>query len=88
MSNTTTSIELTTTGVETRESPSTTTEMEPKPMERGTTAIIFATVTGVTGISSLMSGMVTVVLPKMAKDLDLSDSLLLWYVSKNGHLHI
>jgi hypothetical protein len=48
-------------------------------LKKGTTAIIFASITGVTGISSLLSGLVTVILPTMAKDLDISKSLLLWY---------
>ena len=48
-------------------------------LQKGTTAVIFASITGVTGISSLLAGLVTVVLPKMAKDLSLSDSVLLWY---------
>ncbi|KAK4942309.1 hypothetical protein LTR10_017916 [Elasticomyces elasticus] len=48
---------------------------------KGTTAAIFASITGVTGISSLLTGMVTVMLPKMAKDLDISDAVLLWPTS-------
>ncbi|KAJ9606539.1 hypothetical protein H2200_008547 [Cladophialophora chaetospira] len=47
-------------------------------LQKGTTAIIFASITGVTGISSLLSGLVTVVLPIMARDLGLSQSVLLW----------
>jgi hypothetical protein len=49
--------------------------------DRVTTVIILATVTGVTIISSLLAGVVIVSLPEMAKDLHLSDSLLLWYVA-------
>lgn len=48
------------------------------PLPKVTTAVIFATVTGVTCISSLLAGLVTVALPRMAKDLDLPESLLLW----------
>lgn len=47
-------------------------------LTKGTTAIIFASITGVTTISSLLSGLVTVVLPIMARDLNLSESVLLW----------
>ena len=54
-------------------------ELEPRPLQKGTTAVIFATVTGVTGISSLLAGLVTVTLPRMAQDLELPNSLLLWY---------
>ena len=50
-------------------------------LRKDITAIIFASITGVTGISSLLSGLVTVVLPIMARDLALSDSVLLWYSS-------
>jgi hypothetical protein len=48
-------------------------------LRKGTTVIISASIAGVTGISALQNGLVTVVLPKMAKDLKLSDSVLLWY---------
>lgn len=51
---------------------------QPRPLHKGSTAVIFATVTGITGISSLLAGLVTVALPRMAEDLELSDSLLLW----------
>ena len=49
-------------------------------LQHGTTAIVFASITGVTGISSLLAGLVTIVLPIMARDLDLSPSVLLWYL--------
>ncbi len=49
-------------------------------LQKGTTVIIFASITGVTGISSLLSGLVTIVLPIMARDLNLSPSVLLWYL--------
>jgi hypothetical protein len=48
-------------------------------LRKGTTVIVSASIAGVTGISALQNGLVTVVLPKMAKDLNLSDSVLLWY---------
>lgn len=47
---------------------------------RTTTAIVLATVVGVTMISSLLAGLVTIVLPTMAHELELDASLLLWYV--------
>jgi hypothetical protein len=46
---------------------------------KGTTAIVIASVTLVTGISSLLNGLTTVILPTMAVDLDIPDNLLLWY---------
>lgn len=49
--------------------------------KKGTTAVIITTITGVTMISSLLSGLVTISLPAMAKDLQISDALLLWSVS-------
>jgi len=49
-----------------------------KVQEKGTTAVIIATITGVTMISSLLSGLITISLPAMAKDLQISDALLLW----------
>ncbi|KAH0837254.1 hypothetical protein FOPE_04884 [Fonsecaea pedrosoi] len=48
-------------------------------LRKGSTAVIFVSVTGVTGISSLLAGLVTVTLPTLAKDLHLPDSVLLWY---------
>jgi hypothetical protein len=45
---------------------------------KGTTAIVIASVTLVTGISSLLNGLTTVILPTMAVDLDIPDNLLLW----------
>jgi hypothetical protein len=54
-------------------------------LKKGTTAIIFASITGVTGISSLLAGLVTVVLPTVAKDLSLSDAVLLWYIQPFAH---
>ena len=45
---------------------------------KGTTAIVISTITGVTLISSLLSGLVTISLPAMAKDLDIPQALVLW----------
>jgi hypothetical protein len=45
---------------------------------KGTTAIVIASVTLVTGISTLLNGLTTVILPTMAVDLDIPDNLLLW----------
>ncbi|OAL38268.1 hypothetical protein AYO20_02327 [Fonsecaea nubica] len=50
-------------------------------LRKGSTAVIFVSVTGVTGISSLLAGLVTVTLPTLAKDLHLPDSVLLWPAS-------
>lgn len=47
---------------------------------KGTTAIIITTITGVTMISSLLNGLVTIALPAMARDLKISEALLLWSV--------
>lgn len=50
----------------------------PKVENRGTTALIISTITGVTTISSLLSGLVTIALPAIAKDLEIPQALLLW----------
>lgn len=47
---------------------------------KGTTAIVLVTVVCVTMISSMLSGVTAVVLPTMARELQLSPSVLLWYV--------
>ena len=47
-------------------------------LRKGPTAIIFTSVTAVTGISSLLNGIVTVALPRMVHDLEIPTSLLLW----------
>lgn len=47
-------------------------------LQKGSTAIIFTSVTAVTGISSLLAGLVTVALPRIVHDLDIPHSLLLW----------
>jgi hypothetical protein len=44
-----------------------------------TTAIVLVTVVCVTMISSMLSGVTAVVLPTMARDLQLAPSMLLWY---------
>ena len=49
--------------------------------KKATTAIIISTIAGVTMISSLLSGLVTISLPTMARDLDIPEALLLWYVT-------
>jgi len=60
-------------------------EAEPEYLRKGTTIIIFTSITAVTGISSLLSGLVTVALPTIARDLDLPPSLLLWQVTFVEH---
>ena len=45
---------------------------------KGKTLVVIASVTFITGISSLLSGVVTVALPTIARDLGLSDNLILW----------
>jgi len=47
---------------------------------KGVTAIIITTITGVSLISTLLAGIVTISLPAMAKDLDISEALMLWLV--------
>lgn len=46
---------------------------------KGTTAIVLVTVVCVTMISSMLSGVTTVTLPTMARELNLAPSVLLWY---------
>lgn len=46
--------------------------------KKGTTVIIIATVAGVTVISSMLAGIVTIALPVMAKDLEIPEALLFW----------
>ena len=45
------------------------------------TAIIITAIAMVTGISTLLNGLVTVILPTLSKDLKLANSLLLWPTS-------
>lgn len=47
--------------------------------DKKTTAIVLLTVVCVTMISSMLSGVVAVALPSIAKDLDLGPDILLWY---------
>lgn len=47
---------------------------------KGTTAIVLTTIVCVTGISSMLAGLVTIALPTMARELHLEAHLLLWYV--------
>jgi len=41
-------------------------------------AVIIASITLVTGVASMLNGLVTVILPTLQQDLHLSDSILLW----------
>ena len=45
---------------------------------KGTTAIVLVTVVCVTLVSSMLSGVMTVTLPTVARELELAPSLLLW----------
>jgi hypothetical protein len=80
------SIELTTTaggsaapsGEQSAQDSSVSDEIEAPSLHRGTTAIIFVSITGVTGISSRLAGLVTVALPSIGRELELAPSLLLW----------
>jgi hypothetical protein len=45
---------------------------------KGTTLIVLFTIVSVTAISTMLAGVVTIVLPTMAHDLDLDANLLLW----------
>lgn len=47
--------------------------------DKKTTAVVLLTVVCVTMISSMLSGVVAVVLPSIAKDLKLGPDVLLWY---------
>jgi len=49
-----------------------------------TTAIVMLTVVCVTMISSMLSGVVAVALPSIAKDLELGPDVLLWYDRLTG----
>ena len=48
---------------------------------KGTASVIIATITGVTTISSLLSGLVTISLPAMVLDLNIPEALTLWPAS-------
>lgn len=47
--------------------------------DKKTTAVVLLTVVCVTLISSMLSGVVAVALPSIAKELDLGPDVLLWY---------
>jgi hypothetical protein len=47
-------------------------------MSRTRATIIIATVASMTSMNSMLSGMLTVALPRIAKDLALKENLLLW----------
>lgn len=53
-------------------------EQELQEVGKAETLIVIASVVFTTGISSLLSGTVTVALPTIARDLGLSDNLLIW----------
>jgi len=83
----TTTIELVT-AVEGRSKNTTSIEQNVEPVpanikveSKGVTAIIITTITGVNLISTLLAGIVTISLPAMAKDLDISEALMLWLVN-------
>jgi hypothetical protein len=49
-------------------------------VSKSQTVIVISSVTVITGISSLLAGLVTVGLPTIAKDLSIPPGLVLWYV--------
>lgn len=61
---------------------------EPHYLPKGRTIIVIATLAGVTLVSSLSTGLLTVGIPRMALDVNLPEHLLLWpvavYVLTNG----
>ncbi|KAF2101784.1 integral membrane protein [Rhizodiscina lignyota] len=56
-------------------------DIEHPNLGKGKTLVVIVSVTCITAISSLLSGLVTVALPTIARDLGLSESLLLWPAS-------
>ncbi|KAF6803585.1 integral membrane protein [Colletotrichum musicola] len=50
-------------------------------MSKGKTVVVISSVTCITGISSLLAGVVTVCIPAMARDVNLESNLLLWPAS-------
>lgn len=50
-------------------------------ISRGRTVAIIGTLTGITWVGSFSTGLLTVGIPRMASDLKLADSLLLWYAA-------
>lgn len=82
MSQTQTVIELTTQSPDGKSEPS-----HPPPeigdvrniaLRKGPTAVIFTSVTAVTGISSLLSGLITIALPRIVHDIEIPASLQFW----------
>lgn len=47
-------------------------------LSKGKTMVVISSVTCITGISSLLAGIVTVCIPAMARDVRLDGNLLLW----------
>jgi hypothetical protein len=47
-------------------------------VSKGQTVVVISSVTVITGISSLLAGLVTVGLPTIAKELDIPSGLVLW----------
>jgi hypothetical protein len=56
------------------------------PITNWKAAAITSTVTGVTIMNSMLTGLLIVALPTMAKELDLGKSLLLWPSSVNAYV--
>ncbi|KZL75275.1 integral membrane protein [Colletotrichum tofieldiae] len=50
-------------------------------LSKGKTLVVISSVTCITGVSSLLAGLVTVCIPAMARDVNLEKSLLLWPAS-------
>lgn len=51
------------------------------------TAVVIATLTGTTVVSSFSNGLLTIGLPRMAKDVNLPANLLLWPASVYPSVH-
>lgn len=58
--------------------PAASTEAAAVEVSKRKTAIVITIITTVTGISSLLAGVVTVALPTIGRDLSLSPGVLLW----------
>jgi MFS family permease len=56
----------------------------PQPLKRGASGAIFFSIIGVTAISSMLAGLVTIALPHMVTTLSIPPSLLLWPASINA----
>lgn len=63
-----------------RESPETFAAEQRDGPGKGTTAIVLVTVVCVTLVSSMLSGVMTVTLPTVARELELAPNVLLWYL--------